>query len=162
MPSPLLDLRLLVRGLTALLPGTAEGAPPLPALPPPLPAAMALGPMGTMAAAGLSAHVNALQAALGGTGLWSDRPALLAALMSRHSAALREDMFGAKDWDRWGQGRGRLWGREVWTCGGVEVWVAGWRGVGVGGWLGGWLGRRGWRCTAVCTWRCKAAQARLD
>ncbi|KAG2422525.1 hypothetical protein HXX76_015953 [Chlamydomonas incerta] len=99
MPSPLLDLRLLLRGLIALLPGAAEGAAPLPALPPPLPAAMALGPMGSMAQAGLAAHVAALQAALAGTGLWSDRPALLAALVVRHSAALREDMFGVKDWD---------------------------------------------------------------
>ncbi|KAG2450888.1 hypothetical protein HYH02_004720 [Chlamydomonas schloesseri] len=99
MPSPMLDLRILLRGLTALLPGLAEGAAPLPALPPPLPAAMAAGPMGAVAQAGLSAYVNSLQAALAGTGLWSDRPALLAALVARHTAALRDDIFGVRDWD---------------------------------------------------------------
>ncbi|PNW79672.1 hypothetical protein CHLRE_08g362350v5 [Chlamydomonas reinhardtii] len=44
---------------------------------------------------GLHAHVSRLRDALAGTGLWADRPQLLAALTARHFAALREDAQAA-------------------------------------------------------------------
>ncbi|GFR50521.1 hypothetical protein Agub_g12790 [Astrephomene gubernaculifera] len=89
--SPLLDTRVLLRALSALL-------PPLPALPPPPPPYAAIGPLAAAAVAGLNAHVAALREVLTATGLWADRPELLAALTGRHSVALREDLFGTRDW----------------------------------------------------------------
>eukprot|EP00198_Chlamydomonas_reinhardtii_P002282 XP_001691618.1 predicted protein [Chlamydomonas reinhardtii] len=46
------------------------------------------------------AHVSALHAALVGTGVWTEAPELLAALVARHATALRDDLWAAdgRDW----------------------------------------------------------------
>ncbi|KAG2483150.1 hypothetical protein HYH03_017942 [Edaphochlamys debaryana] len=88
--TPLLDTRVMLRGVAGMLPS------PLPALPPPPPAFA--GPLAAVATAGLNAHLGQLQSSLAASGLWADRPELLSALLSRHSACLREELFGMRDW----------------------------------------------------------------
>eukprot|EP00198_Chlamydomonas_reinhardtii_P003788 XP_001693124.1 predicted protein [Chlamydomonas reinhardtii] len=88
--APLHDTRLVLRGLEAML-----GLPHLP------PAALAVpdadptssGVLGQLH--DLHVHVTRLHDALAGTGLWADRPALLAALVARHSTALRHELLEA-------------------------------------------------------------------
>ncbi|EFJ49273.1 hypothetical protein VOLCADRAFT_104367 [Volvox carteri f. nagariensis] len=96
---PMLDTRVLLKALTAML-------PPLPPPPAPLPAAAggasgamaALGPLAAAALSHLNGYVSGLREALSATGLWSDRPELLGALAARHFAALREETFGVREW----------------------------------------------------------------
>ncbi len=111
--APLLDTRVLLDAVTAMLPP----------LPPPLPPAAALAAAAAAAAAGgpLSAaeagamrqvqqHVLALRTALQGVELWADAPELMAALAERHAACLRAELWAATGRDRWGRGSGRAMG----------------------------------------------------
>ncbi|KXZ40837.1 hypothetical protein GPECTOR_1991g1017 [Gonium pectorale] len=94
-----MDTRLLLGGMLHML--RLPEAPPaaLEAAPPPDDA----GTAGAVAAqrqqavlAPLHSHVAALQSALASTGLWSDRPELLATLTGRHFAALRDELWAAE------------------------------------------------------------------
>ncbi|PNW79673.1 hypothetical protein CHLRE_08g362400v5 [Chlamydomonas reinhardtii] len=81
------DIRIVLTSLQDML-----GVPHTP----PLQAAQTAGPDSSVAwLRGLHAHVARLRDALAGTGLWADRPQLLAALTARHFAALREDAQAA-------------------------------------------------------------------
>jgi hypothetical protein len=91
--APLLDTRVLLSALIAML-------PPLPAPGAPGGALTAFGPLMAAARAKLNAHTAALREALSATGLWSNRPELLAALVGRHAAVLRDEAFGVQPWKR--------------------------------------------------------------
>ncbi|KAG2436041.1 hypothetical protein HYH02_011752 [Chlamydomonas schloesseri] len=77
---PCVDSAVLLRGLEAIL-----GLPP--------------------SVSAQASHVARLRDALAGTGLWADRPQLLAALTARHFAALREDAQAAVGADEEAAGR---------------------------------------------------------
>ncbi|PNW79671.1 hypothetical protein CHLRE_08g362300v5 [Chlamydomonas reinhardtii] len=84
---PVLDTSLILASVESML-----GVPHTP----PLQAAQTAGPDSSVAwLRGLHAHVARLRDALAGTGLWADRPQLLATLTARHFAALREDAQAA-------------------------------------------------------------------
>ncbi|KAG2483783.1 hypothetical protein HYH03_017379 [Edaphochlamys debaryana] len=80
--SPLLDTRVVVAGMGSML-----GLRPPPSL------AAAPSPAALLTA--LAAHVGELRAALAATGLWADRPELLAAVAGAHGAALRDEAAAA-------------------------------------------------------------------
>lgn len=96
-----LDVRGLVDALVTLLPPL----PPPPSIPGFAAAAATLPPSERLvwmatAMAAVQAHVSALHAALVGTGVWTEAPELLAALVARHATALRDDLWAAdgRDW----------------------------------------------------------------
>ncbi|KAG2436031.1 hypothetical protein HYH02_011743 [Chlamydomonas schloesseri] len=96
---PVHDTRLLLAGVESMLglPHTPPAPSPQPNGTPPgayMPGAP-YGGGGVALLRGLHGHVARLRDALAGTGLWADRPQLLAALTARHFAALREDMQAA-------------------------------------------------------------------
>ncbi|KAG2498600.1 hypothetical protein HYH03_003351 [Edaphochlamys debaryana] len=98
--APLLDTRLVLTGLTAML--------RLP-LPPPPPSTFVASSSSSAAGApslslaAVTAHVSALRSGLAAAGLWADRPDLLAALSAVHFAALRDELGP-------GEGGGAAWG----------------------------------------------------
>ncbi|PNH03522.1 hypothetical protein TSOC_010416 [Tetrabaena socialis] len=83
-------MQAVVDGLTAMLGLTRLVLPPPP---PPLVSDEA-------AVAPLQLQVAGLHSALAGTGLWADRPELLAALKQRHLAAMRDALWAASGRDR--------------------------------------------------------------
>ncbi|KAG2498598.1 hypothetical protein HYH03_003349 [Edaphochlamys debaryana] len=97
--TPLLDSRLLLKGLTAMLdihpppsqPASESGTSPSSA------------EAASKCLAQATAHVSALRSGLAAAGLWADRPDLLAALSAVHFAALRDELQG-------GEGGGIAWG----------------------------------------------------
>jgi hypothetical protein len=100
-PQAVLDLRGVVDAMVAMLPPAA--LPPPPSIPGFAAAAATLPPSERLvwmntAMSAVQNHVSGLHVLL--VGMWTDAPQHLAALMARHAAALRDELWAAdgRDW----------------------------------------------------------------